>query len=130
MPPFELVLFGDRVDVHRTKPGDLATQIRDIRLDGLPINVKRISRFVFCFCFLSGGFIAVKCPQVGLVFIVTTRDEAGAPLGFLGSFVQQVALSPPTVCVAIGADREPAAAASGGQRGGGAERAASGGSLA
>ena len=69
-------------------------------------------------------------PALGRVssglFIVTTRDEAGAPLGFLGSFVQQVALSPPTVCVAIGADREPAAAASGGQRGGGAERARAG----
>jgi len=49
-------------------------------------------------------------PALGRVssglFIVTTRDESGAPLGFLGSFVQQVALSPPTVCVAIGADRE------------------------
>lgn len=49
-------------------------------------------------------------PALGRVssglFIVTTRDEAGAPMGFLGSFVQQVALSPPTVCVAIAADRE------------------------
>lgn len=49
-------------------------------------------------------------PALGRVssglFIVTTRDDAGAPMGFLGSFVQQVALSPPTVCVAIGADRE------------------------
>ncbi|MDC3307280.1 flavin reductase family protein [bacterium] len=49
-------------------------------------------------------------PALGRVssglFIVTTRDESAAPLGFLGSFVQQVALSPPTICVAIGADRE------------------------
>ncbi len=49
-------------------------------------------------------------PALGRVssglFIVTTRDEAGAPMGFLGSFVQQVALTPPTLCVAIGTDRE------------------------
>lgn len=49
-------------------------------------------------------------PALGRVssglFIVTTRDAQGAPMGFLGSFLQQVSLSPPTVCVAIAADRD------------------------
>ena len=40
------------------------------------------------------------------LFIVTTLDERDAPMGFLGSFFQQVALDPPTVCVAISHDRE------------------------
>lgn len=40
------------------------------------------------------------------LFIVTTRDEHGQPLGFLGSFVQQMALDPPTICVAVGSGRD------------------------
>ncbi|MEM6568704.1 MAG: flavin reductase family protein [Planctomycetota bacterium] len=40
------------------------------------------------------------------LFIVTTLDERGQPMGFLGSFVQQVGLDPPTVCVAISTERE------------------------
>lgn len=39
------------------------------------------------------------------LFLVTTKGEDGAPLGFVGSFVQQVGLEPPTVCVAIGRGR-------------------------
>lgn len=49
-------------------------------------------------------------PALGRVpsglFIVTTRDELGKPMGFLGSFVQQMALDPPTIAVAISKDRE------------------------
>jgi len=49
-------------------------------------------------------------PALGRVpsglFIVTTRDERGHPMGFLGSFVQQMALDPPTVAVAISKERE------------------------
>lgn len=43
------------------------------------------------------------------LFIVTTRlgDE---PIGFLGSFIMQVGFEPPTLCVAIGKDREHLAA--------------------
>ena len=44
------------------------------------------------------------------LFIVTTTDELGKPMGFLGSFVQQVALDPPTVAVAISPEREHLAA--------------------
>lgn len=40
------------------------------------------------------------------LFIVTTRDERGHPMGFLGSFVQQVSLDPPTVMVAVAKGRE------------------------
>ena len=40
------------------------------------------------------------------LFIVTTLDEHGRPLGFLGSFVQQMSLDPPTVCVAVGSGRD------------------------
>ena len=40
------------------------------------------------------------------LFIVTTRDERGQPMGFLGSFVQQVSLDPPTVMVAVAKGRE------------------------
>lgn len=43
------------------------------------------------------------------LYIVTTQHD-GAPLGFVGSFVMQVGLEPPTVCVAIGRDREHLAA--------------------
>ena len=50
------------------------------------------------------------------LYIVTTRSEAGQPLGFLGSFLVQVGFAPPTVCVAVGKDRDHLAAmrASGG----------------
>lgn len=44
------------------------------------------------------------------LFIVTTRDASNEALGFLGSFVQQVAMDPPTVCVAVGKDRDHLAA--------------------
>jgi flavin reductase (DIM6/NTAB) family NADH-FMN oxidoreductase RutF len=40
------------------------------------------------------------------LFVVTTRSE-GQPLGFVASFVQQVGLAPPTVCVAVGKERSP-----------------------
>jgi flavin reductase (DIM6/NTAB) family NADH-FMN oxidoreductase RutF len=40
------------------------------------------------------------------LFVVTTR-RAGAPLGFVGSFVQQVGFEPPTVLVAVGKGRAP-----------------------
>jgi len=40
------------------------------------------------------------------LFIVTTLTGDGQPLGFLGSFVQQMALDPPTVAVAVGKDRD------------------------
>ncbi len=44
------------------------------------------------------------------LFVVTASDESGAPLGFLGSFVQQVAMAPPTVCVAVASGRDHLAA--------------------
>lgn len=44
------------------------------------------------------------------LFIVTTVDERGQPMGFLGSFVQQMAIDPPTVAVAISPEREHLAA--------------------
>lgn len=40
------------------------------------------------------------------LFVVTTR-RAGEPLGFVGSFVQQVGFDPPTVSVAVGKGRSP-----------------------
>ncbi len=43
------------------------------------------------------------------LYLVTTSTPEG-PLGFLGSFVMQVAFDPPTVCVAIGRDRAHLAA--------------------
>ena len=43
------------------------------------------------------------------LFLVTTLD-AGRPVGFVGSFVQQVGFEPPTVCVAVGKARGPLAA--------------------
>lgn len=43
------------------------------------------------------------------LFVVTTVGEAG-PLGFLGSFVQQVGFDPPTVAVAVGQGRDHLAA--------------------
>lgn len=39
------------------------------------------------------------------LFVVTTR-LAGQPVGFVGSFVQQVGFAPPTVMVAIGSGRD------------------------
>lgn len=42
------------------------------------------------------------------LFVVATQLE-GQPLGFVGSFVQQVGFAPPTVMVAIAAGREPLA---------------------
>lgn len=38
------------------------------------------------------------------LYIVTAID-AGKPVGFLGSFVQQVGFEPPVVCVAVAKDR-------------------------
>lgn len=43
------------------------------------------------------------------LFVVTTR-RAGAPVGFVGSFVVQVGFDPPTLCVAVGRDRPHLAA--------------------
>lgn len=43
------------------------------------------------------------------LFLVTTLD-AGRPVGFVGSFVQQVGFEPPTLCVAVGKARGPLAA--------------------
>jgi 3-hydroxy-9,10-secoandrosta-1,3,5(10)-triene-9,17-dione monooxygenase reductase component len=43
------------------------------------------------------------------LFVVTTVANGG-PLGFLGSFVQQVGFAPPTVAVAVAAGREHLAA--------------------
>ena len=40
------------------------------------------------------------------LFIVTAEDERGVPMGFLASFVQQVALDPPTIAIAISSDRD------------------------
>lgn len=40
------------------------------------------------------------------LYIVTTLDSAGRPLGFLGSFVQQFGFEPPVVGVAVGKGRE------------------------
>ena len=39
------------------------------------------------------------------LFIVSAVDEHGAALGFLASFVQQMAFSPPTVAVAVSKER-------------------------
>lgn len=44
----------------------------------------------------------------GLYVVSTTRE--GKPLGFVGSFLMQVGLQPPSVCVAIGSGREHLAA--------------------
>lgn len=46
------------------------------------------------------------------LYIVTTSAPAdalgkSAPLGFVGSFVMQVGLAPPVLCVAVGKDRGP-----------------------
>jgi flavin reductase (DIM6/NTAB) family NADH-FMN oxidoreductase RutF len=43
------------------------------------------------------------------LYIVTTRQH-GAPMGFVGSFVMQLGFEPPTMCVAIGKDRDHLAA--------------------
>jgi 3-hydroxy-9,10-secoandrosta-1,3,5(10)-triene-9,17-dione monooxygenase reductase component len=43
------------------------------------------------------------------LFVVTTLDD-GRPLGFIGSLLTQVGFDPPTVCVAIGRDRQHLAA--------------------
>ena len=43
------------------------------------------------------------------LYVVATAGPDG-PLGFVGSFVQQVGFDPPTVCVAIGKDRDHLAA--------------------
>ena len=43
------------------------------------------------------------------LYIVTTNAPEG-PLGFLGSFVAQVGFEPPTVCIAVGRDRDHLAA--------------------
>ena len=43
------------------------------------------------------------------LYLVTTRSGE-APLGFVGSFVMQVGFEPPTVCVAVGKDRDHLAA--------------------
>ena len=43
------------------------------------------------------------------LYIVTTR-QGDAPLGFVGSFVMQLGFEPPTMCVAIGKDRDHLAA--------------------
>src|SRR5262245_60418020 len=40
------------------------------------------------------------------LFLVTTLD-GDRPVGFVGSFVQQVGFEPPTVCVAVGKARGP-----------------------
>jgi len=39
------------------------------------------------------------------VYVVTTL-RAGAPVGFVGSFVQQVAFEPPTIILAVAKERE------------------------
>lgn len=44
------------------------------------------------------------------LFIVTTCDERGHPMGFLASFVQQMAMEPPTVAIAVSTEREHLAA--------------------
>ncbi len=41
------------------------------------------------------------------LYIVSTSGPDGAPVGFVGSFVTQVGLEPPTVCVAVGKARGP-----------------------
>ncbi len=41
----------------------------------------------------------------GLYVISTVED--GAPRGFIGSFLAQVGIDPPSVCVAVGKDRGP-----------------------
>ena len=43
------------------------------------------------------------------LYVVATAGSQG-PLGFVGSFVMQVGFEPPTVCVAIGRDRDHLAA--------------------
>jgi 3-hydroxy-9,10-secoandrosta-1,3,5(10)-triene-9,17-dione monooxygenase reductase component len=43
------------------------------------------------------------------LFVVTCQGEHG-PLGFLGSFVQQVGFDPPTIAVAVGQGRDHLAA--------------------
>lgn len=43
------------------------------------------------------------------LFLVTTLDGS-RPVGFVGSFVQQVGFEPPVVCVAVGKARGPLAA--------------------
>jgi flavin reductase (DIM6/NTAB) family NADH-FMN oxidoreductase RutF len=43
------------------------------------------------------------------LYIVTTQ-QGEEPIGFLGSFVMQVGFEPPTLCVAIGKDRDHLAA--------------------
>ena len=40
------------------------------------------------------------------LYIVSTSD-GGAPVGFVGSFLIQVGIDPPTVCVAVGKARGP-----------------------
>jgi flavin reductase (DIM6/NTAB) family NADH-FMN oxidoreductase RutF len=40
------------------------------------------------------------------LFVVTTAGPDG-PLGFIGSFLTQVGIDPPTLCVAVGTERGP-----------------------
>ncbi len=40
------------------------------------------------------------------LYIVSTRAADGTPLGFLGSFLVQVGIDPPTLCVAIAKGRD------------------------
>jgi flavin reductase (DIM6/NTAB) family NADH-FMN oxidoreductase RutF len=40
------------------------------------------------------------------LYLVAARDENG-PVGYVGSFLMQVGLAPPTLCVAVGKDRRP-----------------------
>ena len=43
------------------------------------------------------------------LYIASTQGEAG-PLGFVASFVVQVGIEPPTICLAVGKDRDHLAA--------------------
>lgn len=40
------------------------------------------------------------------LYIVSTKDSDGTPMGFLGSFLVQVGFEPPTLCVAIAQGRD------------------------
>lgn len=52
---------------------------------------------------LSSVALALGRIPTGLYVVATRRD--GQPLGFVGSFLMQVAFAPPTLCAAIGRAR-------------------------
>ena len=54
----------------------------------------------------SGSALAAALGRLPSGLYVVSTRLAGAPIGFVGSFVQQVGFAPPTIMVAIGSGRD------------------------